>query len=145
MSEQFRERGYIVASVDNAPDSNATIKMNILDLDPQKLSFVPDFIWASLPCETFSRMSGSHHRSEVNDRTRVSKKAMEHNDLFLKMVGIMEWAKSLHPHLIVVIENPVGKLLVRFLSSATAVIVLSRTFSHLRIFFMPVPSIRLLW
>ena len=36
--------------------------------------------------------------------------AHEHNRLFVQMAYIMRWAAQLNPHLIVVIENPVGYL-----------------------------------
>lgn len=53
-------------------------------------------------------MAGNHHRSE-EDLSR-SEDAREHDYLLLKMAEIIRWARKKHPHLIVVIENPVGRL-----------------------------------
>ena len=71
---------------------------------------VPDFIWASPPCETYSNLSGGTHRVIRDNDLDKSPDARKHNYIFMKMVQIMVWAKIRHPHLIVVIENPLGKL-----------------------------------
>jgi len=43
---------HAVQSIDIDINSNATDKMNILNVKVEGLEFVPDFIWASLPCNT---------------------------------------------------------------------------------------------
>jgi site-specific DNA-cytosine methylase len=97
-------------SVDFAETSNATIKMDILDLDVKKLPFVPDFVWISFDCSTYSNAAGGWHRSAKKGRFEKTSKAKLNNLSFLKAVRICKWARSLHPHLIIAIENPVGQL-----------------------------------
>jgi hypothetical protein len=110
VTQEFYERKWKVASLDLSKDSNATIQKDILTLEPEALPFVPDFIWASPPCQTYSRLAGGTHRSLRNEQLEKSLVAHEHNLIFQKMTEIMHWAKRKHPHLIVAIENPVGSL-----------------------------------
>jgi len=63
VAQEFSERKWKTASIDILQESNATIKVNILDLKESELPFVPDFIWASPPCKTYSCLAGSFHRS----------------------------------------------------------------------------------
>lgn len=81
-----------------------------MTIKPEDLDFVPDCIWASPPCETYSNLSGGVHRSVTNGQLEKSDEARKHNFFFQRMTEIMHWAKEKHPHLIVVIENPVGSL-----------------------------------
>jgi site-specific DNA-cytosine methylase len=99
-----------ISSIDLAAGSNATLKKNILYVKPEELHDVPDFIWASPPCETYSNLAGGRHRNVKTGEYEKTEKAKHHNSLFTKMVEIMNWARRWHPHLIVVIENPVGCL-----------------------------------
>ena len=108
VSQEFRERKWKILSLDNANDSNATCKMDILTVNPADLPFVPDFIWASPPCQTYSKMTGNKHRHPRSGDFEKSPAARAHNFLFTKMSEILRWAKQRHPHLIVVIENPQG-------------------------------------
>ena len=110
MTQEFCERKWKVASLDSSENSNATIRRDILELNLEDLPHVPDFIWASLPCQTYSKLAGGMHRSLKNGQLEKTSVAHQHNLLFLKMTKIMYWAKKRHPHLIVVIENPVGSL-----------------------------------
>ena len=97
-------------SIDSSESSSATLKEDILKIDPENLDFVPDCIWASPPCETYSNLSGGAHRSCATGEFEKSEEARLQNYFFQRMSEIMHWAKKKHPHLIVVIENPVGSL-----------------------------------
>ena len=135
-----------VCAVDNDPNSNSTLTKDILKLDPSAdLPFVPDFIWASPPCQTYSKLAGGRHRGMKPGTFNRTEASHHHDKLFTKMVEIIKWAKvrgfiillrwfsmkasllsafcvvkltfrkttllqKKHPHLIVVIENPVGLL-----------------------------------
>ena len=110
VSQEFRQRLWKVISVDIDEDSNATIKSDILTIGPSDLEFVPDFIWASLPCHTYSNMAGGRHRNVGKGKYEISEEARLNNLFFTQMVKFMNHARSLHPHLIVAIENPVGAL-----------------------------------
>jgi len=110
VTQEFAQLKWKTESIDISEESNATTIVDILELAFGDLRFVPDFIWASLPCETYSCAPGNYHRSTKTCNLDKSKKAREHNFIFLQMTKIMEWAKEKHPHLIIVIENPVGTL-----------------------------------
>jgi site-specific DNA-cytosine methylase len=110
VSQEFRERKWKVVSIDNDVESNATLKMNINDLNFRQLTFVPDFIWASPPCQTYSLMMAGKHRNSTTGELERTPTAREHNFFFTKLVEIIRWAREKHPHLIFVIENPVGLL-----------------------------------
>lgn len=109
-SGAFYHQEWDTVSHDIDPTSNATIKSDILNLDPEELPFVPDFIWASPPCETYSLLAGGYHRSVGDNELDRSPVARLHNLIFMKMVQIMTWVKEKHPHVIICIENPVGKI-----------------------------------
>lgn len=101
-------------SMDNDIDSNASHKMSIMEINPvlihKYIGFFPDFIWGSPPCQTYSRMSGGHHRNPKNGEYEKTGTALDHNHYFMRMAQILRWAKAKVPHLIFVIENPVGSL-----------------------------------
>jgi hypothetical protein len=114
MAEYFSRKLFDVMSIDCDPKSNATHVMNILNLTrndvrvTEHLGGMPDFIWASPPCLTYSVLSaGKHRKKSIWNKTLLSL----HDDfLLLKTLHFMRAAKKVNPHLIVVIENPVGLL-----------------------------------
>jgi hypothetical protein len=63
----------------------------------------PHFVWLSV-------LKGGFHRNASEGRFEITSTAREHNLFFQRMTEIMRWAKERHPHLIVVIENPVGQM-----------------------------------
>mmetsp|Transcript_18867 Transcript_18867/g.51684 ORF Transcript_18867/g.51684 Transcript_18867/m.51684 type:complete len:647 (+) Transcript_18867:1226-3166(+) len=132
VSQEFAQRQWKILSVDNSEDSNATHKVSIMDLQrpgqtatdgsripvlPEHGSFglgtgfgVPDFIWASPPCFTYSLLAGGKHRDVRSEQYEKTADAHESNVLFVRMAEIMTWARDRHPHCIIVIENPKGLL-----------------------------------
>lgn len=110
VTQEFCDLKWKVASIDSSPDSNATIRRDIENFKPEELPFVPDFIWFSPPCQTYTRLAGGRHRSLKNGELEKSPESRDHNFIFTKMAEIMYWCKKKAPHLIVAIENPVGSL-----------------------------------
>lgn len=115
LTQAFADLKWRVTSIDVDARSNATIKISIMAINPgkiyQTIDCVPDFIWASPPCQTYSKAAGKHHRSLRSGELEKSEAAKEHNRYFARMVQIVRWAHERHGrHLIVVIENPVGML-----------------------------------
>jgi len=111
VTQHFAERRWRVRSVDTLQTSPATDKRSIMNIDYKThFGYVPDFIWASPPCFTYSNLSGGKHRMPEKGEFEKTSEALEHNHYFAKMSQMMHWAKSHHPHLIVVIENPVGSM-----------------------------------
>lgn len=110
VTQEFCERKFNVKSIDINSDSYATNVLDIRTARYKDIGFVPDFIWASPPCTTFSNLAGGTHRNVAAGEFEKSQEAHDHNDLFSQMVYLMKWAKSKNPHLIVVIENPQAQM-----------------------------------
>ena len=62
ISQEFAERKWRVRSVDNSLRSHATDRLDVMKFELKDIGFVPDFIWASPPCFTYSIMAGGKHR-----------------------------------------------------------------------------------
>jgi hypothetical protein len=58
ISQEFANRRWRVRSIDIDPMSNATDKLDIMNLCFEDIDMIPDFIWASPPCFTYSNKSG---------------------------------------------------------------------------------------
>lgn len=108
VSEAFRELFWKFEAIDIDEYCNANTNMDILNLNFKDLPFTPDFVHVSLPCETYSRMTGGKDRTK--ETFAKTERAREHDNLLLKVITILNAAKALHPHLLVCIENPVGML-----------------------------------
>jgi site-specific DNA-cytosine methylase len=106
VTHHFWKLGFKVQSIDNDPFSNSTMKADILSVEPTDLKVVPDVIWASPPCQTYSNMAGGKHRSR--EKPEKSQEALEHNFFFAQMAKIMRFTRARHPHAIFIIENPIG-------------------------------------
>ena len=84
---------------------------DIFNFDVDRVPYIPDFIWASPPCTTFSVASiGTHwtggHRAYIpkTKEAEIGKKIVE------KTVAIINHFKSKNPNLKWIIENPRGVL-----------------------------------
>jgi site-specific DNA-cytosine methylase len=59
VTQAFADHRWRVKSIDNSMSSNATTIADIMQLDFDKdVGMVPDFIWASPPCFTYSHLAG---------------------------------------------------------------------------------------
>lgn len=110
VTQEFCERKFNVKSIDIEPDSYAMMVLDIRKIKYEDIGFVPDFIWASPPCTTFTNLAGGTHRNIAEGDFERTQMAHDHNVLFAQMVCIMNWAKSKNPNLIVVIENPEAQM-----------------------------------
>ena len=111
VSQACHDSEYLWESVDVNPLTKPTMLRDIMCSDPSRdLKRVPDFIWVSLPCETYSNLAGNLHRVVATGQLDISQAARDHNLLFLQVVKIIMWAKARHPHVAVVFENPAAKL-----------------------------------
>lgn len=70
---------------------------------------------------------GGIHRSIESKEYEKTPEALEHNHLFVRMTQLIHQAKAKNPHLIVVIENPVG-----LLSKMPLMLQLEKTFNLYR-------------
>ena len=102
-SKVARARGHECFTVDNNPEFNPDLCIDILDLTPEMIPFQPDVIWASPPCTTFSVASIRHYWENGKPK----------NDKCLHGIKIVkttiEIIKQLNPKFWI-IENPRGML-----------------------------------
>lgn len=56
-----KKRGHKTFTTDNVEFKDINYVVDILDFDISKIPFIPDVIWASIPCQTFSIASCSTH------------------------------------------------------------------------------------
>jgi hypothetical protein len=110
VTQAFSQLKWTVRSHDIDPKSYATDFVDIMNITFQNIGAVPDFIWASLECKTYSQLAGSAHRAVSEGIYELSPEAVYHNKMLTKLVYILRWAKKHNPHLIIAIENPKGLL-----------------------------------
>ena len=110
VAQAFAQRQWTIRSHDIDPESFATDYVDIMNIMFKNIGAVPDFIWASLECKTYSLLSGGTHRAVSEGIYELSAEAVHHNKMLTKLVYILRWAKKYNPHLIIAIENPKGLL-----------------------------------
>jgi hypothetical protein len=109
-SKVAKERGHNVFTTDiNEKLPNIDYHCDILDFDPINVPFIPDVIWASPDCSTWSKASGNLHydKGSLIPKTEKAILAMEHVN---KMWGVICHFQKLNSSLLYYIENPVGRL-----------------------------------
>lgn len=108
------KKDFNIVSLDLNEKSKATITTDILNWDYEKYfeesKFIPDFIWASPPCNTFSVLA--YPRKERNTKTAepISERAKVGTNILYRTLDIIEFYKSKNPNLLFVIENPFGMM-----------------------------------
>lgn len=81
--------------------------VDILDFEESEVPFIPDVIWASPPCTSYSIAAISHHRK---DGVATSDFAKKSDKMIERTHQIIEYFTKLNPDLIYYIENPRGML-----------------------------------
>ncbi len=94
--------GCNVFSVDINNFKNINLVKDIEFLSPKDIPFIPDMIWASPPCTTYSIAAISHHRPTNN---KLSEFALKSDRLVKKTLELIK-----HYNCIYYIENPRGLL-----------------------------------
>lgn len=104
-----------VVSLDYNPKFKCDLTMDILDFSPkdyikmyqeEKEEPVPDAIWASPDCTTFSFASAGFYRNRFGDAVHPG--ALIWDTVLAKTLGIIEYYLYRNPNLIYWIENPRG-------------------------------------
>jgi len=80
---------------------------DILYLDVREITMIPDVIWASPPCTSYSIAAVSHHRNGQEPKTEFAKKS---DEIIAKVHGIIDYFTKKNPNLVYYIENPRGML-----------------------------------
>jgi hypothetical protein len=102
------ELGHEVFSSDWTPFDGIDYAVDIIQFDTDTVPFIPDMIWASPPCTTFSVASIGKHWTL--DRRPKTQDAIMGLRILNKTISIIEHYKQLNPKLIWFIENPRGMM-----------------------------------
>lgn len=99
-----KSHGHDVFSSDFDPKFNSDYTIDILQFDIERIPFVPDVIWASPPCTTFSVASiGRHWNKDKTPKTDAAKVGLA---ILRKTIDIIQR----FPDAIFFIENPRGMM-----------------------------------
>ena len=99
--------GMNVFSVDWKNYENINLSIDIGDLKKDDIPFVPDVVWASPDCTTYTIAAISKHRNKTEPKSDYAKKCDAVNQHFIGL--IKEWL-NINPNLVFFIENPLGML-----------------------------------
>ncbi len=100
-------KGWEVFSVDWKPFDGVHLVKDIGQMTIDDVPFVPDVIWLSPDCTTYSIAAISTHRNGPEPKTDYARKCDEVNQHILGLIA--QWQK-LNPDLLVYVENPRGML-----------------------------------
>lgn len=95
-----------VVSLDINPKFECDITIDIMDFSPGNYDFIPDIIWASPDCTSFSIASAGFHRSPENNYKAKTLEAIKWDLMIHKLINIITFYKLKNPKLIWFIENP---------------------------------------
>jgi site-specific DNA-cytosine methylase len=96
-----------VFSIDWENYDNIDLSIDIELLKKEHIPFVPDIIWASPDCTTYTIAAISHHRNGIKPKSEYAKKCDNVNQHFIKIIN--EYLQ-INPNLVFFIENPRGML-----------------------------------
>ena len=101
-------------SLDSEDKYEPDILSDILAWDYKKwqkeTGFVPDLLWASPPCNTFSTLAYPFKERDTKTAEPKSERARVGTQILYKTLQIIDFFKSINPKLLYVIENPRGMM-----------------------------------
>jgi hypothetical protein len=102
------ELGMKVFSIDWTPYEKIDLSIDIQELQKEHVPFIPDIVWASPDCTTYSVAAVSKHRK--NRTEPISEYAVKCDNVNQHWIELIkDWLK-VNPDLIFFIENPRGML-----------------------------------
>lgn len=99
--------GMNVFSVDWQEFDGINLVADVGNLQTKDIPFVPDMIWASPDCATYSVAAISRHRDGIQPKSDYAKKCDAVNRHLINLID--EW-RNINPDLVFFIENPRGML-----------------------------------
>jgi len=100
--------GMNVFSVDWEAYENIDLSIDIENLKPEHIPFVPDVFWASPDCTTYTIAAVSHHRTNsIEPKSEYAKKCDTVN---LNFISLIKHYLTINPKMVFFIENPRGML-----------------------------------
>jgi len=106
----FKEKGFEVISLDIMKKFNPTITTDILIWEGYKELPKIDFIWASPPCNSFSKLAISNKSRDWYSLEPLKKNAFLGNKILKKTLEIIQYLTDKNKDLLFVIENPNGMM-----------------------------------
>lgn len=107
IGKQAEQMGMQVFSVDWQKFEGINLAVDIENLSLTDVPFIPDMVWASPDCTTYTIAAISHHRNGVEPKSDYAKKCDNVNQHFINLIN--EWL-SVNPNMVFFIENPRGML-----------------------------------
>ena len=102
------ELGMEVFSIDWTPYEKINLSIDIGDLQRDQVPFIPDVVWASPDCTTYSVVAVSRHRK--NSVEPLSEYAIKCDAVNQHWLGLIKEWLEINPDLVFFIENPRGML-----------------------------------
>jgi len=99
--------GFDVFSVDWHPYENINLAIDIEEMNMFDVPFIPDVVWASPDCTTYTIAAISHHRNGTEPKSDYAKKCDAVNINFIELIN--DFLK-LNPKMVFFIENPRGMM-----------------------------------
>lgn len=99
--------GYDVLSIDWQPFEGIQIAKDIQEVTFEDVGFIPDVVWASPDCTTYTIAAISHHRNGTEPKSEYASKCDAVNQHF---IGLIKLWLTYNPNLVFFIENPRGML-----------------------------------
>ncbi len=102
------ELGMEVFSVDWTPYEKIDLAIDIEELKKEQIPFIPNIVWASPDCTTYSIAAVSKHRR--NRTEPVSEYAVKCDNVNQHWIALIKDYLEINPDLVFFIENPRGML-----------------------------------
>ena len=99
--------GHEVFSVDWENYEGINLAIDIENLKTKDVPFIPDMVWASPDCTTYTIAAISTHRNGIEPKSEYAKKCDNVNQHFISLIN--EWL-LINPNMVFFIENPRGML-----------------------------------
>lgn len=109
-SKVAEQKGHTVFTTDLEPFDRIDLAIDVLEFDPSMCPFVPDVLWASPPCESFSIASVRHHWEQGHRFKPKSEGAELGIRLLEKTHDLIRHYLAINPDLVWFVENPRGKM-----------------------------------
>ena len=109
IGQEADNQGHNVFSVDWKEYKNIDLAIDIEWMRPSDVPFVPNVVWASPDCTTYSIAAISTHRNKEDrsGKTEYARKCDRVNQHFIAMI---DYWLAINPDMIFFIENPRGML-----------------------------------
>lgn len=101
------QQGHTVFSVDWEAYDGINLAIDIEHLQESDVPFIPDMVWASPDCTTYTIAAISTHRKGIHPKTEYAAKCDRVNTHFINL--IKSW-RAKNPNLVFFIENPRGMM-----------------------------------